>query len=230
MGRKSAGALASPGGVELMPSTPALIETVRVRGGVAPLWYLHLRRLVASCKALGVPFPASFQVPGGGPDRVQRLVVSAGGVEVSEREPGEDRPLRIVTSSVPHEPYPHKTTERDQFDRAAADARACGADDALLVTRLGFVAEGTIWCLFWWEGDTLCAPARDLGILPGVSRARVEELMPVTERRIGPAGLVGRPLFLANAARGIVLVEEFNGRAVPAHPGTAALRERFWKG
>jgi branched-subunit amino acid aminotransferase/4-amino-4-deoxychorismate lyase len=211
-----------------MTSTPALIETVRVRRGVAPLWYLHLRRLVASCRALGVPFPAELEVPEGGADRVHRLLVSARGVEVSEREPGDDRPLRVVTSSVPHEPYPHKTTDRNQFDRAAADARACGADDALLVTRDGFVAEGTIWCLFWWEGDTLCAPARDLGILPGVSRARVEELVPVTERRVGPTGLVGRALFLTNAARGVVAVEEFNGRAVPDHPGTAALRERFW--
>jgi branched-subunit amino acid aminotransferase/4-amino-4-deoxychorismate lyase len=203
-----------------MAPTPALIETVRVRRGLAPLWSLHLRRLVASCRALGVPFPAELEVPEGGPDRVRRLLVSARGVEVSDREPGDDRPLRVVTSSVPHEPY--------TFDRAAADARACGVDDALLVTRQGFVAEGTIWCLFWWEGDTLCAPARDLGILPGVSRARVEELMPVVERRVGPAGLVGRSLFLTNAARGVVAVQEFNGRPAPEHPGTAALRERFW--
>ena len=34
-----------------------LIETVRIRNGVAPLWYLHLRRLAASCRALGVPLP-----------------------------------------------------------------------------------------------------------------------------------------------------------------------------
>ena len=52
---------------------PSLIETVRIRNGVAPLWYLHLRRLVTSCKALGVPLPGELLTPGGGPDRIHRL-------------------------------------------------------------------------------------------------------------------------------------------------------------
>jgi branched-subunit amino acid aminotransferase/4-amino-4-deoxychorismate lyase len=34
-------------------ASATLIETVRVRNGVAPLWELHLQRLVASCRALG---------------------------------------------------------------------------------------------------------------------------------------------------------------------------------
>ena len=34
-----------------------LIETVRLRNGAAPLWYLHVRRLATSCRALGVPIP-----------------------------------------------------------------------------------------------------------------------------------------------------------------------------
>ena len=29
-----------------------LIETVRLRNGAAPLWYLHVRRLATSCRAL----------------------------------------------------------------------------------------------------------------------------------------------------------------------------------
>ena len=53
-----------------MSFIPTLIETVRVRNRVAPLWYLHLRRLSESCRTLGVPFPLTFEVPSGGPDRV----------------------------------------------------------------------------------------------------------------------------------------------------------------
>ena len=40
----------------------ALIETVRVRDAVAPLWGLHLRRLLRSCRELGVPFPGELTV------------------------------------------------------------------------------------------------------------------------------------------------------------------------
>ncbi len=212
-----------------MTTIPTLIETVRVRGGRAPLWYLHLRRLVSSCRALGVPFPPAFTVPEGGADRVHRLEVGSHGVRLTEREPGPTAPVRLQVSAVPHPGYPHKTTARDSFAAALAQARAAGADDALLLTTTGLVAEATIWCLFWWEGDTLAAPALGLGVLPGVSRARLEELAgPVAERRVRPAELAGQPLFLANAVRGIVEVAALDGRPVPVHPGTGRLRERFW--
>lgn len=212
-----------------MTAQPTLIETVRVRNGQAPLWGLHLRRLVSSCRALGVPFPTSFSVPAGGPDRVHRLEVGRRGMTVGEREVGSAHPVHLRTSSVPHPGYPHKTTDRAAFARAMEEARSAGGDDALLLTRRGEVAEATIWCLFWWEGDRLVAPALDLGILAGVSRLRIEELQgPVVERRVPVAALAGCPLFLSNAVRGIVAVATFDGESVPFHPGTAPLRERFW--
>ncbi len=208
--------------------TPVLIETVRVRGGEAPLWGLHLRRLLRSCRALGIPFPAEFEVPSGGPDRVHRLEVSARGVSVSEREVGPVAPVHLITSRVVHRPYPHKTTERAQFDQAQAEARRAGADDALLLNAGGFVAEASIWGLFWWEGDRLCAPALDLGVLPGVARERLGELVAITERRVPRAALEGRPIFVANAARGVVEVATLDRVPVPQVAGTQALRERFW--
>ena len=44
-----------------------LIETVRMRNGAAPLWYLHVRRLATSCRALGVPIPPELITPEGAP-------------------------------------------------------------------------------------------------------------------------------------------------------------------
>ena len=214
-----------------MPDGPksTLIETVRVRDGAAPLWYLHIRRLVASCRTLGVPFPGAFVVPGGGADRVQRLEVGPKGVNKAEREVGPTSPVRLVISGVPHPGYRHKTTERTAFERAAQEARQAGADDALLLTPRGEVAEATIWCLFWWEGETLAAPALELGILPGVSRMRIAEIQgTIAERRVSPEALKGRSLFLANAARGIVQVAALNGVSVPADARTQALLARFW--
>ena len=208
---------------------PGLIETIRIRNGEAPLWYLHLRRLAVSCKALGVPLPGELEVPKGGNDRVYRLEVGMRGVQVSERLAGPVTPVRLIVSKVAHHSYPYKTTDRAQFDRALDAARAAGADDALLLTPGGFVAETAIWSVLWWDYDELCGPAAELGILPGVGRARVTELAgKVEERRSTLKDLEGLPLFLVNAVRGVVPVATLDGVPVPIVPETDALARRFW--
>ncbi|HEV8178212.1 MAG TPA: aminotransferase class IV [Gemmatimonadales bacterium] len=208
---------------------PSLIETIRIRNGEAPLWYLHLRRLAVSCKALGVPLPGVLEVPQGGNDRVYRLEVGMRGMQVSERLAGTTTPVKLVISKVAHHSYPYKTIDRAQFDRAVDAARAAGADDALLLTPGGFVAETSIWSVLWWEGDQLCGPAFDLGILPGVGRARVTELIGrVEERRSSLRELEGRPFILVNAVRGVVPVASLAGVPVPGSRETDALARRFW--
>ncbi len=208
---------------------PTLIETVRVRDGVAPLWYLHLRRLASSCKALGVPLPGELPTPEGGADRVHRLEVGPKGAATTSRPVGSSAPVSLVVASGTHRPYPHKTTDRDQFDRALREAKAAGADDAVLLTEGGHVAECAVFGLFWWEGDRLCCPPLALGILPGVARARLEELAGrIDERRVGPEALGGLSLFVANAARGVVPVSSFQGEEVAQNPGTMRISALFW--
>ena len=206
-----------------------LIETVRLRDGVAPLWYLHLRRLASSCKALGVPLPHTLLTPEGGPDRVHRLAVSRRGLEVSERPVTHLAGVRLAISPVPHEAYPHKTTDRRPFERAAADARERGADDGILLTEGGFVAEASIWTLLWLDEGRICAPPLALGILPSVARERVAEMAGgIEERRVRPAELRGRPLLAGNAVRGLVPVTWLDGADVPEWPALEQLAERFW--
>jgi branched-subunit amino acid aminotransferase/4-amino-4-deoxychorismate lyase len=208
--------------------TAALIETVRVRGGEAPLWGLHLRRLLRSCRELGVPFPLELTVPAGGADRVHRLEVGMDDVRVTEREVGSLEPVRLVTSGIVHQPYPHKTTARRQFEEALREAQAAGGDDALLLTEGGWVAEAAIWSLFWWDADRLCAPPLELGVLTGVARARIAELAEIEERRVDRRALNGRALFVANAVRGIVEVAALDGVPTSHVPATRALHARFW--
>lgn len=210
-------------------TTTTLIETVRVRNGEAPLWYLHLRRLVGSCRALGVPIPIELIAPTGGDDRVHRLLVSRRGLTAGERPVGSTAPVRLVTAKARHKPYPHKTLDRVPFDRALEEARGAGVDDAVLLTAGGYVAESAIWSIFWWDGARLGGPALDMGVLPGVARARLEELAgEIDQQKVRPAELAGRSLFVANAVRGVVPVAAWDGAVVPAAAGTDALAARFW--
>jgi branched-subunit amino acid aminotransferase/4-amino-4-deoxychorismate lyase len=206
-----------------------LIETVRVRHGAAPLWHLHVRRLATSCRALGVPIPIDLPTPEGGADRVHRLLVSRRGVVAGERPVGSLAPVRLITSKVVHRAYPHKLVDRERFDRALADAKAMGADDGLLLTAGGQVAETAIWGLFWWESGRVAAPPAEFGVLPGVGRARIAELVgEVQEVKATVDEIRDRPLFVANAVRGILPVASLDGRTVAESAETLALAERFW--
>jgi branched-subunit amino acid aminotransferase/4-amino-4-deoxychorismate lyase len=208
---------------------PSLIETIRIRNGVAPLWYLHLRRLAVSCKALGIPLPGELPPPEGGPDRVYRMQVGMRGVQVTERLVDTASGVKLIISRVAHHSYPYKTTDRAQFDRALDTARGAEADDALLLTPGGFIAETAICSVLWWEHGRLCGPAFDLGVLPGVGRARLTELVGQVEERHSTWNDI-RELspFLVNSIRGLVQITSVQDEPVRRASETDALAARFW--
>jgi branched-subunit amino acid aminotransferase/4-amino-4-deoxychorismate lyase len=210
-----------------------LIETMRARAGRVPWLGRHLARLQASLAALGAPEPSGdladlvrFAVGHG--DRVVRLQLTDGHAEITTRDVNAEQAISVVVAGEVYQPYPHKTTRREQFGRALANARRIGASDAVLVTADGFVAEGTAWNLLWWENGSLCTPAADLGILPGLGRKRIMEMTDVKEERAPVAALAGRSLFIVNAVRGIVEIGVFEGASVPRDPRTAELASSFW--
>ena len=227
-----------PHGVDVAPAgppgLPGLIETLRVREGRVPLLAQHAARLERSLADLGLPRPpddlAALVDPHlGRGDAIVRVEVRDGRASVATREVREPEPMRLITATVPHAPYRHKTTARDAFERAAREAWAAGADEALLLTAGRLVAEATVWSVFWWEGEAVRTPALGLHVLPGVARARIAALVSVGEAWSGRGELGGKSLFLANAARGIVTVAALDGEEVPGDRRTADLARRFWK-
>jgi len=211
-----------------------LIETMRVREERIPFLDRHLARLGRSLGELGLPKPSQdvpalvrpFAATG---DAVLRVEVRDGRASVTVRELPSLAPPVVITASEPHQPYPHKTTERDCFTDAGKEAEVAEADDALLLTTEGWVAEGTVWTVFWWDGDALRTPALELGILRGIGRARVFEIVQrVVQGRYPAQELAGKSLFLTNAVRGIVPIASLDGATVPADPRTAELAQRFW--
>jgi branched-subunit amino acid aminotransferase/4-amino-4-deoxychorismate lyase len=213
----------------------AVFETLRIRAGRAPLLERHEARLAAACGALGLPQPEPSLAEAvarrsGMRDGVVRVEVSARGTTVTTRDLPSLLPLAVLVASTPHAPYPYKVTSRAAFEAALAEARAVGggADDAVLITPGGLVAEGTAWNIFWWEADGLATPPLSLGVLPGVARGRVMELVPTMERERVPGDLVGRGLFATSAIRGVVPIERLNGAPVPPDSRTTQLADRFW--
>ena len=211
-----------------------LIETMRVRDGRTPFLERHLARLERSLTELGLRRPARdiaalvtpFSATG---DAALRVEVCDGRATVTVREVGPLDPPAVITAAEPHEPYPHKTSQRDCFVEAAQAADVAEADDALLLTHDGWVAEGTVWNVFWWEGDRLRTPAEDVGILPGIGRARVLELIGAVEQGRYPRQAIGgSSLFLTNAVRGVIPLASLDGVPVPADPRTAEVARRFW--
>ena len=211
-----------------------LIETMRVRDGRIPFLDRHLARLERSLRELGLPQPdrdvAALVTPFSGTgNAVLRVEVCDGQATVTVRELPPLDPPAVITASEPHEPYPHKTTQRDCFIDAAVEADVAEADDALLLTHDGQVAEGTVWTVFWWEGDRLRTPELGIGILPGIGRERVLELEKKVEQgRYSRGALDGKSVFLTNAVRGVVAIASLDGKPVPADQRTAALAKRFW--
>ena len=217
-----------------MPDLPrrpsALLETVRVRRGLAPLWPLHEERVRRSAAALGYSLPESIPAPSGGADRICRIeFLSRGRIRVTERQVESSVALRLRTSPVPHRGYRHKTSNREWLDAARLDATKDGADDVLFLCVDGSVAESSIWSVFWWEGGRLVAPPLETGILPGVARTRLAELVGgIVEAALPGPLLASRGGFLANAARGVVPISELDGVQVVPDQVTAALQEGFW--
>ncbi|MGH7537356.1 MAG: aminotransferase class IV [Gemmatimonadales bacterium] len=210
-----------------------VLETIRVRNGRAPLLDRHAARLEAACRALQLPPPREplarlLASRLGTEDGVVRVTVDSGGTSETSRPVPPIGPIAAIVARTRHTPYPFKVTDRAPFAAAHAEARAAGADDALLLTPAGLVAEGTVWTIFWWDGDRLATPPLALGVLPGVGRARVLELEPTVERACRPRDLVGRSLFATNAVRGVVSISRLDDRSVPEDARTVRLAKGFW--
>jgi branched-chain amino acid aminotransferase/4-amino-4-deoxychorismate lyase len=218
----------------------ALFETLRVRDGAVPLLAGHMRRLHEASRSVGLaPPPESLGMvvltwarerPG---DCALRLEWDGHDVAWSDQPVPAEQSVRVVTVSAPHPGYPVKCVGREAFDRALAEAEAAGADEPLLLTGGGCVAETARFAVAWLEGDRLHVPALTLGILPSVGRARLVEVaaeagLAVHHESSPRASLDGKAVVLVNAARGLLAVTRLDGADVPASDVLARLGAGFW--
>ena len=169
-------------------------------------------------------------IPGGRPVRTSAWVEAepVGGrlwVGTRTRHPEDGGPAggRAIVSLTPFAPGllgRHKTTSRLAYDLAREEARAAGADEALLVSPAGEVLEGAVSNLFVvLDGGDVITPPLSADVLPGVTRAIVIELcaelgIALREVAVPLAALPGaEEAFVTNSVQEVLPLAWVAGRA-----------------
>jgi branched-chain amino acid aminotransferase len=217
-----------------------LYETIKLADGVPVFFEEHIARLVQGIAALGLAREIDkaelaeqvcrLSEANGGTDNSCRLLVTAGTPEgapnllvQTDRREFPDRPLRVVSYRGVRVSAQYKAMTVMQSYFAQRAAKAAGVDDALLVDGEGRIFEGATSNVFVVRAGGLVTPPAEGDILPGVLRAKVEELatgdgIPVVEAWARVADL--RPddgLLLTSSVRGVAPVESVDGVRLLVH-------------
>lgn len=237
-----------------------LFETLLWRDGRLAMFEAHARRMRAACDALGLPAPdpdelrraAETAVRAAGLDGARaavRLTWTAGPGGRGLDRPEAMRPRLIATAaSAPASQTPVVLTtvsvRRNEGSPASrlktlayldnvlarAEARAAGADEALILNNRGEVACAAAANLFWVRDGGLFTPARSCGVLDGIMRAAAIEaaqglglaVAEVCAERTALDRVEGA--FLTNSLIGVREVSGLDGDPVPSSPIAAQLR------
>jgi branched-chain amino acid aminotransferase len=116
---------------------------------------------------------------------------------------------------------------------AKQEAKARGADEALILNAAGTVAEASVANVFALHGRSLATPPPTDGSLAGITRRSLLELAPVhalvpVERSLARVDLLGADeVFLAGTGAGVVPVRSLDGQPIGAgEPGRVFARLR----
>ncbi len=121
-----------------------------------------------------------------------------------------------------------KGPDLESMTRLRTTAQKVGADEAVLLSPQGFVADGSTSSLAWWRGDALCVPADDIERIDGVTLRSVIALatamgIDVLHESVRPEELDGLEIWALNALHGIRIVTSWIDGPAPAEkPGRLA--------
>lgn len=208
-----------------------LYETIKLIDGVPVFFEEHILRLERGIAALGLdneidkPKLAGqilrLSEANGGTDNSCRLLVTAGPpggtpnlLVQTDRRDFPARPLRVISYRGVRVSAQYKAMTVMQSYFAQRAARAAGVDDALLVDDESRIFEGSTSNVFVLRAGVLVTPPAEGDILPGVIRAKIDELagaagIPVVDAWTRVVDLHPEDgLLLTSSVRGTVAVEQ----------------------
>ncbi len=143
----------------------------------------------------------------------------------------------VSTRRIPAEAVnpKYKLSNSINYIRAASEAAARQADDALLQTVEGYISETTIANIFWVNNDTVFTPSEECDILPGITRNILcniiqQELdISVVKGAFRPNELQNaKAAWICNSVREIVEIRSLDGHQYARkHPFFSELKKAF---
>jgi len=181
-----------------------LYETLKLVAGVPVFFEEHIARLDLGLAELGLERPCGradmaericrLSEASDVPDGACRVLVTAGAPDgpptlliQTDKRVFPDRPLRVISYRGVRVRAQLKAMTVMQSYLAQRAAKMAGADDAILVDDEGHIFEGATSNMFLARSGGLVTPPAEGAILPGVLRAKVEDL----------AGAIGIPVIEA---------------------------------
>lgn len=249
-----------PADAALIPATSegflyghGVFETIKLSDGRPVFLGQHHARLVASARALDLPYSVSLDPLR---ERIARVVaanaLADGSAKVVVFNAGENTGELISTraNAYPAAAYErgfslrtvfagertgsltgHKTLNYLANIRAKRAAVAAGFDEPIFLTPAGIVIEGATTNIFVVRDGVAHTPALACGPLPGIARSQVLSLL--APSRAKESLLThddlrhAQEIFVTNALLGVMPVVRVDDHPLPAGPFTRALRTDY---
>jgi branched-subunit amino acid aminotransferase/4-amino-4-deoxychorismate lyase len=118
-----------------------------------------------------------------------------------------------------------KGPDLEDMVRLRTQVQPSGAQEAVILTPDGFVAEGSTTCLAWWRGNALAIPSDDIARIDSVTLRSVLALatalgVDILREDARPDDLDGCEVWALNALHGIRIVTQWiGGPSVAEEPG-----------
>jgi branched-chain amino acid aminotransferase len=138
---------------------------------------------------------------------------------------------RIDSSILP--PHGKTTGHYANSVLATMDAKAAGVDEAIMLDRNGYVAEGSAQNIFLLKKGVVVTPSTESDILMGITRDTVLTLLhdnniPYEERLVHKEELyTADELFFTGTATGIVPITKVDGRPIPLGDISIGVKELY---
>ncbi len=146
-----------------------------------------------------------------------RIELSGDNLVLRLREPAEFKPTVTLWTADETDSRVDPTTKGPDLAYGASLRRKSnlfGADEAIFLSPEGYVVEGALSSLVWWQNDVLYAPDDTTRWLPSVTRMDVFELAnqagyDTQTTQVEPSDLIGLELWLLSSLSGIRPVVEW---------------------
>ena len=141
--------------------------------------------------------------------------------------------IKVVTTRLERTEANIKSTNLTHLSDARSEAAKAAAEEALLISKDGFVREGTWANVFWFSASgQLITPKTD--ILPGITRRIILENFPCQEEDVSLTDFLSRAteVFVTQSTTGITPVTQVDDKVIgsgKAGPNTLRLQKAYWE-